>query len=184
MTGLLFVRFSKPRPNILVADQLVLTKHNCAPTLMVRIANGRLTMLTHASARLGLLLFEQSAEGQGFRRVHELALSNPSIPLFPLTWTIMHEVDANSPLYGYDAERLAQADAQLFLTIEARDHAISAFVHDVRIYSSVDIQFGMHYAEAISFDEQRRAIADLRRLSLLEVDGSGGCPDPIDLVGR
>jgi hypothetical protein len=39
MTGLLFVRFSKPRPRILYADQAVVTSHNCSPTLMVRIAN-------------------------------------------------------------------------------------------------------------------------------------------------
>jgi Ion channel len=53
MTGLLFVRFSKPRPRILYADQAVVTSHNCSPTLMVRIANGRMTLLTHAMMRLG-----------------------------------------------------------------------------------------------------------------------------------
>ncbi|WOJ88696.1 ion channel [Methylocapsa polymorpha] len=173
MTGLLFVRFSKPRAKILFADQVVFTTHNCSPTLMVRIANGRLTLLTHASARLGLLLYEESAEGHGFRRQHELALSNQSIPLFPLTWTLMHEIDANSPLNGYDAEWLAQHDAQLFLTIEARDHALSAFVHDMRIYSHVDMQFGMHYVDAVMIDDRRRAIADLSLLSLLEPDISG-----------
>ena len=46
MTGLLFVRFSKPRPRILFADQAVVTSHNCSPTLMVCIANGRMTLLT------------------------------------------------------------------------------------------------------------------------------------------
>ena len=52
MTGLLFVRFSKPKPKILFADQAVVTSHNCAPTLMVRIANGRITLLTNAMVRL------------------------------------------------------------------------------------------------------------------------------------
>jgi inward rectifier potassium channel len=41
MTGLLFVRFSKPRPKILFADQAVVTSHNSLPTLMVRIATPR-----------------------------------------------------------------------------------------------------------------------------------------------
>ncbi len=172
MTGLLFVRFSKARPKILFADQVVVTTHNCSPTLMVRIANGRLTLLTHASAKLGLLLYEHNAEGHAFRRVHDLALSNASIPLFPLTWTMMHEIDANSPLAGYDAERLERCYAQLFLTVEARDHALSAFVHDLRIYSHSDILFGMHYADAITIDDQRRSIADISRLSLLEPDFS------------
>jgi inward rectifier potassium channel len=170
MTGLLFVRFSKPRPKILFADQAVITSHNCSPTLMVRVANGRMTLLTNATVRLGALLFEESAEGHSLRRLHDLALSNPSLSLFALTWTVMHAIDEKSPLAGYDAGRLAECDARLFLTIEARDHAIGAFVHDMRVYTPVDVLFGMRYAEAVTLDDQRRPVADLSRLSLVEPD--------------
>ncbi len=170
MTGLLFVRFSKPRPKILFADQAVVTSHNCSPTLMVRIANGRLTLLTNARMRLGVLLYEESAEGHSLRRLHDLALSNASLPLFALTWTVMHVIDEKSPLAGYDAERFAQCDARLFLTLEARDHALGALVHDMRIYTSAEVSFGMHYAEAVTIDDQKRPVADLTRLSLVEPD--------------
>ena len=170
MTGLLFVRFSKPRPKILFADRAVVTSHNGSPTLMVRVANGRMTLLTNAMVRLGVLLFEESAEGHSLRRLHDLALSNASLPLFALTWTVMHAIDEKSPLAGYDAERLTEGDARLFLSIEARDHAIGAFVHDMRIYTAVDVLFGMHYAEAVTLDDQKRPVADLTRLSLVEPD--------------
>jgi inward rectifier potassium channel len=170
MTGLLFVRFSKPRPKILFADQAVVTSYNGSPTLMVRIANGRMTLLTNAMVRLGVLLFEESAEGHPLRRLHDLALSNGSLSLFALTWTLMHEIDGKSPLTGYDAERLAEGDARLFLSIEARDHAIGALVHDMRIYTAAEVLFGMHYAEAVTVDDQMRPVADLTRLSLVELD--------------
>jgi inward rectifier potassium channel len=175
MTGLLFVRFSKPRSKILFADQAIVTSHNCSPTLMVRIANGRLTLLTHATARLGVLLHEVSAEGHSFRSVHDLALSNATLPLFALTWTLMHRIDEQSPLAGYGAERFMESDARLFLTVEARDHALNAAVHDMRIYTAEEVAFGMHYAEAVTFDDQKRPVADLTRLSLVEVDGPGAC---------
>ena len=68
-----------------------------------------------------------------------------------------------------------ECDARLFLTIEARDHALGAAVHDMRIYTSEEVLFGMHYAEAITFDDQKRPIADLTRLSLVEPDGTGAC---------
>src|SRR5437016_256134 len=42
----------------------------------------------------------------------------------------MHVIDEKSPLAGYDADRLTECDARLFLSIEARDHAIGALVHD------------------------------------------------------
>jgi inward rectifier potassium channel len=172
MTGLLFVRFSKPRPRILFADQAVVTSHNCSPTLMVRIANGRMTLLTNATVQMGVVLFEESAEGHSLRRLHDLALANASLSLFPMTWTVMHEIDEKSPLAGYDAERFEEGDARLFLSIDARDHAIGALVHDMRIYTAVEVLFGMHYAEAVTVDDQRRPVADLTRLSLVEPDPS------------
>jgi inward rectifier potassium channel len=175
MTGLLFVRFSKPRSRILFADQAVVTGHNCSPTLMVRIANGRLSLLTHATVRLGVLLPEISAEGRSFRYVHDLILSNATLPLFALTWTVMHRIDPQSPLAGFDAERFRECDARIFLTIEARDHALGAAVHDMRIYTAEEVLFGVHYAEAVTFDDQKRPIADLTRFSLVELDENGAC---------
>jgi inward rectifier potassium channel len=170
MTGLLFVRFSKPRPKILFADRAVVTSHNCAPTLMVRIANGRLTLLTNAVGRLGVVLLEETAEGRPLRSLHDLALSNATLSLFPLTWTLMHELNEKSPLAAYDAARFKEDDARLVLTVEARDHAIGAVVYDMRVYTAADVLFGMHYAEAVTLDDQRRPVADLTRLSLVEPD--------------
>ncbi len=82
----------------------------------------------------------------------------------------MHEIDATSPLAGYDAERFEEVDARLFLSIEARDNAIGALVHDMRVYSATDVLFGMHYGDAVTVDEQKRPVADLTRLSLVEPD--------------
>ncbi len=174
MTGLLFVRFSKPKPKILFADQAVVTSHNCAPTLMVRIANGRITLLTNAMVRLGVVLLEEDAKGHPLRALHDLALSNASLSLslFPLTWTVMHEIDDNSPLTGYDAERFKESDARLVLTIEAHDQALGAAIHDLRVYTAGDVLYGMHYAEALSVDDRLRPVADLTRLSLVEPDPS------------
>src|SRR3984893_1458174 len=67
----------KPRPKILFADQAVVTGHKCSPTLMVRIANGRMTLLTNATVRMGVVLLEESAEGH--RHLHDLDLSNGSL---------------------------------------------------------------------------------------------------------
>ena len=175
MTGLLFVQFSKPRSKILFADQAVVTSHNCSSTLMVRVVNGSLTLLTNAPVRLGVPLPEVSAEGHSFRYVHDLALSNATLLLFALTWTVMHRIDENSPLADYDAEQFVESDARLLLTIEARDHALGTAVHDMRIYMPEEVLFGTHYAEAVTFDDQKRPFADLTRLSLVEADGAGAC---------
>src|SRR5689334_10119336 len=68
MTGLVFVRFSRPKAKILYAPHAVIASHNGRPTLMVRIANGRLNVLTDAVAQLIVLRAERTAEGVFFRR--------------------------------------------------------------------------------------------------------------------
>ena len=169
MTGLLFVRFSRPRPKILFARQAVVTRRHGSPTLMVQIANGRTALLSNAVARLGVVLLEEDEEGQR-RHLHDLTLSNPALSLFPLTWTVMHEINETSPLAGCEAEHFKERDARLILTLEAYDHVLGAAVHDMRIYAADEVLFGRHYAEAVTLDDQLRPVADLTRLGLAEPD--------------
>jgi inward rectifier potassium channel len=167
-TGILFVRFSRPKAKIHFPDNIVVTPHNGQLTLMVRIANGRLTMLTHASANLTGMVGETNQEGQFFRRVYNLELVRENLPIFPLTWTLMHVVDETSPLYGLEPDDLEARQARVFLTIEARDVAIGAQVHDVHGFTPQQIKFGMRYTDAVLASEAGSLVADLSKLSLVE----------------
>lgn len=170
VTGLLFVRFSRPKAKIICADNAVVTSYNGRPALMMRAVNGRITLMSNATARVFVLLNERSAEGAFFGRIHDLRLRQSRLPLFMLPWTLIHVIDEGSPLHSYDAERLVGAEARFFLTVEARDHALSALVYEMKSYTAERIQFGMHFADTISRDENGRAIADLSRISVLEPD--------------
>jgi inward rectifier potassium channel len=172
MTGLLFVRFSRPKAKILFADTIVVSTYNSKPTLMLRIANGRFSMLTHAAAKIGILLGETSHEGQLFRSVHDLKLTRTEIPIFPLTWTLMHVIDASSPIHGLGPEGLEEMDARFFVTVEARDPELGALVQDIRDYDYKQVVFGMRYADAVSRNEDGQTTADLSRLSLLEPEAA------------
>src|SRR5258708_4066488 len=74
MTGLIFVRFSKPKAKIIYAEKVVVAVHNGKPHLVVRIGNGRIGLLTDVEARLGVLLIEYTSGGEGLRRVHDFKL--------------------------------------------------------------------------------------------------------------
>ncbi len=167
-TGLIFVRFSRPHAKILYADRAVVTRHNGRPTLMVRIANGRTSLLVDGVARLYALIAERTAEGQFYRRIHELNLVRARIPIFGLTWTLMHVLDETSPLAGYDTARLRAEAVRLFLAVTARDPTLAAEVHDMHDYGADEVAFGMRYAEAVSVDAAGRAVADLGRVGEIE----------------
>ncbi len=165
LTGLVFVRFSKPRAKFVFADHPVVTTHNGRPTLMLRVGNGRAAVLSDARVKMSVLLAEQSKEGTSFRRTHELALARTTIPVFALTWTIMHEIDEHSPLYGLDPAAFVTDDVRMFVSLEARDPDLAAVVYDLHDYDPADVVFGMRYADVITIDENQRPTADMTRIS-------------------
>ena len=178
LTGLLFVRFSRPKSKILYSTHAVVAMHNGQPTLMLRLGNGRLTLLTQMKARLGILLAEETSEGQVFRRVHDLALRSAEMHVFVLTWTLMHPIDASSPLHGYDLGRLVREDVRLFLLIDGRDQSLGAQVQEVRVYGPADIVFGHRFVDAVTRDASGHTTAALTRLDRLEPDPAWG-HDPL-----
>ncbi len=168
MTGLVFVRFSRPKARILYAEHPLISRFNGRPTLMIRIGNGRAHALTDAVARLSVLVNEWTLEGQFFRRIVDLHLARPRILLFGLTWTLMHEIDERSPFHGCDDAKLRETIARIFVSIEARDPALAARVYDIKDYGPADILFGRRYADAVGIDKEGRTIADLTRISWTE----------------
>lgn len=170
VTGLTFVRFSRPRAKLVFAPNPVVAMHNGKPTLMLRVGNGRPAVLLDAAAKLHVLLSVTSSEGKQFRRAQELRLQRAHLPAFPLTWTLMHVLDEQSPLRDYDTTRAIAAGMQLFVTLEARDPTLATLVHDIRNYAPEDIRFGMRYADAVIIAEDGTPIADLTKIGALEPD--------------
>jgi inward rectifier potassium channel len=170
LTGLTFVRFSRPRAKLVFAANPVVAMHNGKPTLMVRIGNGRAAVLTDGTAKLNVYFLDTAQEGRTFRRAQELRLERAHIPIFTISWTLMHVLDERSPLHDYDAARAIETDARVFVILEARDPTLATVVHDVRYYAPQDIRFGMRYAEFVSFGRGGTPVADLRRIGALEPD--------------
>jgi inward rectifier potassium channel len=169
-TGLLFVRFSRPKAKVRYARNAVVTTHDGHPTLMIRIANGRLGLLANAVAYLGLVVTRRGENGELLRQVYELPLARSQLPIFALTWTLTHEIDESSPLHGYDADRIAADDVRLLLVVQASDVTLAAGIIDMKDYGPADIRFGMRYANVLSVDAERHLTADLNQLSRIEPD--------------
>ena len=174
LTGVIFVRFSRPRAHFLMAKNPIVTTHNGCRTLMLRVGNGQSTLYADARARISVLLSELSAEGTPFRRTHLLRLERDEIPVFPLTWTLMHVIDETSPLHDLDRARFGRSRyKRLFVALEARDPALSVSVHELRAYRPGDLHVRrVRYVDVITDDENGRPVADMTRID--ETEAMGG----------
>jgi inward rectifier potassium channel len=170
MTGLLFVRFSRPKARITYAKRPVIARHDGQSSLMIRIANARLGLIAGAGAHLVLLRTIHGPAGQALLQVRELALQRSHVPLFSLTWTLIHKIDLTSPLADYDASRVGAEDVRLLLSIHGRDLTHATAIVDMKAYGPADVLFGMRYVGAVSVDADGHPVADLTELSPAERD--------------
>jgi inward rectifier potassium channel len=163
MTGLIFARFSRPNARLLFADNPVISDHEGKPTLMVRLANERHNIISNATARLWVFKDVISAEGQPFRRFYELPLLRNESPALALSWTLFHVVDADSPLYGLDADGLAATNVSLVVVVSGYDVVAAQTVHARKPYDHPDVRFGHRYAEILGTTEDGRLRIDYGR---------------------
>jgi inward rectifier potassium channel len=154
VTGLVFARFSRPRAKMMFADHPVIHRVHGQRTLMIRAANARQNVVAEASAKLHLLLRESSPEGFRLRRIHDLKLMRDRHPMFTLTWSLMHIIDENSPLYGMSEEDLKATEATLMLSIEGVDETTAQSMLARRQWNQREWRWNHRYVDLVRDDEQ------------------------------
>jgi len=139
VTGLVFSKFSRPTARILFSDKAVITNHNGKPHFMLRLANERDNRIVDTSARLTLMRDEKTTEGVLMRRFYDLPLVRRQIPILRLTWSVMHEIDERSPLYGMTPESLTEMEAEIIISITGIDDTLSQTIHARHSYIADEI---------------------------------------------
>ena len=141
VTGAFFARFARPKARMVFSDSAIITPYEGRQALMVRVASRRMHGISEATARLSYLRNEPLGDTP-FRRFNELKLVRNNIPVLSLSWTLIHVIDQESPLWNMTPERLATEEPTLMASITGFDEAISATINDRRTYRHEDMRFG------------------------------------------
>jgi inward rectifier potassium channel len=149
VTGLAFARFSRPIARVLFSQFIIIGTDNFQPTLMFRVANERHNFILEATAQAYLIWDEVTAEGAFIRRIHELKLLRHRTPSLILTWTIMHPIDTDSPLYGLTAIDLAERHANISVLITGVDETVAYTINARHSYAAEEILFDHRFEDII-----------------------------------
>lgn len=149
MTGLAFARFAQPTARVRFSKCAVITVYNNIPTLMFRTANQRRNQILEAQMRFYFMQDEITAEGELMRRVYELKLLRERTPAFSISWTVMHPIDATSPLYGLSAETLLRNKAMFIASLSGIDETVGQSVLARCNYGSDEIFWDKQFADIV-----------------------------------
>ena len=166
--GLMFARFSRPVADILFSERALIGPYADRTGLMFRITNRRNSQIVELKARV-LLSRRRSSAGRGERQFVPLRLERDRVALFPLTWTVVHPIDGDSPLFGSGLADLEQSDAEILVLLSGFDETFSQTVHTRSSYKWNEILFGARFASVFLPMEDDGVIrVDVRRLNELQ----------------
>jgi inward rectifier potassium channel len=158
MTGLIFVRFSRPIARVVFSRSMVIAPLNGKSTLMVRVGNENHHSMVEAKFRIMYSRDQQLVEGGDFRYFHDLKLHFDRLTVFPAALTLRHEIDENSPLFGATIESLESERALFFVSVVGIDPVIAAEVQTQKDYTWRDLRIGHRFVEIYTQDEGRLTV--------------------------
>ena len=168
VTGLVFARFSKPTAKILFSQNAIIAPYKNITAFEFRIANARDNQILGLKAQVHFSCLEET-EGKRKRNFHKLNLERDKVPFFPLSWTVVHPIDKDSPLYRMTREDLIHSDAEFMILLTGLDDTFNQTVYARSSYKPEEIAFDARFGNIYENLHGKGPITvDISRLSVIE----------------
>lgn len=164
-TGLLYGRFSKPEGGIIFSKNALITPFKSGfPSLQFRIANGHDNSLIELEAKIIFTILENH-DGIVKRGFYRLNLESNEIYFLSMNWTLVHNINEESPMFEISKDELIENKAEILVLIKSFNESFSQVVHSRTSYSATEFLWGQKFVLPYTFDEKMKTIFDLKRLS-------------------
>lgn len=160
LTGLVYARFSRPNTRLYFSNNLLVSPHKGADALMFRFVNKRKTVLNDVHVRV-MIAFTESREGKLTREFHRLKLQMDNIMFFPLTWTVVHEIDEKSVFYGMTPDEIRAKSPEVMIRVRAYSEQFNQHVHANFSYSFNEWVWNAKFRKAFALSEEGKFFIDI-----------------------
>jgi inward rectifier potassium channel len=165
-TGLLFGRVSRPSARLGFSGNLLVAPYQDITALQFRVVNLRRNSIMELQARVMLMTVEPS--DSDFKRTYTmLRLEREQVVFFPLTWTVVHPIDADSPLYGKTEEDLKRMQAEVLILIKGYDDTFNQTVLARRSYTQSEFLWGARFAPAFHVDDEGDLVLEVSKVGAI-----------------
>jgi inward rectifier potassium channel len=167
-TGMIFAKFSRSTSRVVFSSRMVVAPMNGVPTLMLRVGNARGNSILEATVRIAFTRTEHLAEGTTFYRMVDLRPSRDRSPAMSRTWTVLHPITPDSPLWGATPESIARDEGEFLVTLVGTDDTSLQQVHARSRYLDRDVVWGARHADVLTEDSDGNLVLDVRRFDEIE----------------
>jgi inward rectifier potassium channel len=167
-TGLLFGRVSRPSARIGFSEHALISPYQDITSFQFRMVNRRANTLIEPEVTLMVMTVKRS-DGSNKRDFSILKLERDKVMLFPLTWTVVHPIDADSPLFGKSVADFQDLQAEFMVLVKAWDETFGQIVHQRFSYRYEDIVWGSKFLPAFGVDDSVNLQVNLNKVGNYEL---------------
>lgn len=164
--GLLFARFSRPVAKIVYSDKALISPYRDGKGFMFRLSNAKTNLLLEVEAKI-LLVMNIIENGKEVRKFYDLKLEMAKINMLALSWTIVHPIDKDSPLFDMDKNRLSKSKAEFMVLINGFNNTLSQNVHSRTSYKFYDIEWDVKFSPIFT-NQNGKAIVAVNKIGAYE----------------
>lgn len=167
-TGLFFGRFSKPKAFLKFSHNILVAPYKGGKALMLRTTPFKNTNFTDAEAKitLGMQLEEN---GKIVNKFYQLELELSRINALTLSWTLVHPITENSPLYGFSKEDFKFVEGEFLVFIKTFDEMFSTTVAANTSYTFDELIYGAKFQTMFHENEDKtKTILNLHKLNVFD----------------
>ncbi|MEO6639007.1 MAG: ion channel [Ginsengibacter sp.] len=166
-TGLIYGRFSKPRSYLAFSEEALVAPYKDDTGLMFRFAAFKdKHALTDLDVKVttGLLVVENDVP---VYKYFTLDLERARVDSMPLSWTVVHPINEQSPFYGFSEEDMKTADVEVYVMLRGFDDVFSNYVQQRTSYTFDEIFFNRKFVPMYrESNDAKSTILELHKLNL------------------
>lgn len=163
ISAVIYARFARPKANLVYSDHGLIAPFKDGWSFQIRLANRRSTLMVEVEARILLVMADVDDQGERLN-YYNLPLQLDRVTFLPLSWTIVHPINSESPLAGLSAQDLKDRRAEFLVILKGLDEGYMGSVitrHSVRYDELI---WGARYVRAFSVKDGT-TLLDLNKLS-------------------
>jgi inward rectifier potassium channel len=164
-TGLFYGRFSKPNAFIKFSENAIIAPYKDGSALMMRLAPHKNTNLTDAEAfvTVGILIDENGVISNKF---YNLPLEMSKINSLTLSWTLVHPIDEESPLFNLNQSDYRDTSGEILVFVKTFDDMYSSTVTKRTSYTFDEVVYGAKFSSMYSKNESNtKTVLHLEKLN-------------------
>lgn len=143
-TGLFFGRFSKPVAFLKFSHNAIIAPYKDMTALMIRLTPFKNTNLTDAEAKITVGISVEE-NGKMNNKFYSLDLEMDKINALTLSWTLVHPITEDSPLYQLSKEDFESINGEILVFIKTFDDMFSNTVAIRTSYTFEEVVYGAKF---------------------------------------